>query len=147
MRRLRPQLYVGPSVHPGDLPRLRRTGITAVLSLQHLGADLPHAAAERMRAACEPAIVFCHVGIHDYDPQAVIAALPLALPLLHQLLVDGHTVYSHCTEGINRAPSVALAYLVRYEGLDVEAALADLRRCDPGARPYPPLLDWLRTAR
>ncbi len=147
MRRLRPHLYLGPSVHPTDLPRLRRSGITAVLSLQQLGIDLPHAAAERMRVACEPAMLFRNVGIHDYDPQAVIAALPLALPLLHQLLADGHTVYLHCTEGINRAPSVALAYLVQHEGLDVEAALADLHRCDPGARPYPPLLDWLRTTR
>ena len=63
---------------------------------------------------------------------------------LDALLRNGRTVYLHCTEGINRAPSVALAYLVRHEGLEVDEALAELRGCDPGARPYAALVDWLR---
>jgi len=144
MRRLRGHLHFGPSVHPADLGRLRRAGITAVLSLQQPGVDLPHAAIERMRAACAPRVVFHNVGIHDYDPAAVIAALPRVLPVLDGLIADGRTVYLHCSEGINRAPSVALAYLVRAEGLGVDAALADLRKADPGVRPYAAVIDWLR---
>ncbi|HXQ20023.1 MAG TPA: dual specificity protein phosphatase family protein [Candidatus Acidoferrales bacterium] len=144
MRQLRPQLYLGASVHPPDVSRLQRAGITAVLSLQQPDVDLPRATIERMRAACEPHIQFRNVGIHDYDPGAVIEALPAVLPSLHQLIAGGRTVYLHCTEGINRAPSVGLAYLVRYENRDVDGALADLRRCDPGARPYAELIDWLR---
>ena len=144
MRQLRPHLHVGPSVHPADVPRLRRAGITAVLSLQQPGVDLPRAAMERIRAACEPQIVFHNVGIHDYDPDAVVGALPVALPVLHTLIGDGRVVYLHCSEGINRAPSVAVAYLVRHEGLDVDAALAQLRNCDSGARPYAAVIAWLR---
>jgi protein-tyrosine phosphatase len=115
-----------------------------VLSLQQPGIDLPHAAVERMRAACEPQLVFCNVGIHDYDPHAVIESLPVVLPVLHTLIGAGRVVYLHCSEGINRAPSVALAYLVRHEGLDIDAALAQLRRCDAGARPYTAVIDSLR---
>jgi len=144
MRRLRPHLYIGPSVHPSDLPRLQRVRITAVLSLQQAGVDLPLAAVERMRVACEPRIAFHNVGIHDYDPAAVIAALPDALISLHGFISGGRIVYLHCSEGINRAPSVALAYLVRHEGLAIDAALADLRRCDAGARPYAAVIEWLR---
>jgi predicted protein tyrosine phosphatase len=144
MRRLRGHLHFGASVHPADLGRLRRAGITAVLSLQQPGVDLPHAAVERMRAACEPRVAFHNVGIHDYDPAAVIAALPRALSVLDGLIASGRTVYLHCSEGINRAPSVALAYLVRAEGLAVDAALADLHTADPGARPYAAVIDWLR---
>ncbi len=145
MRRLRPHLYIGPSIYPTDLPRVRRKGITAVLSLQQVDIDLPRAAMERMRAACEPrAITFHNIGIHDYDPQAVIAALPRSLRMLHGLIGDGRIVYVHCTEGINRAPSIALAYLVRHEGLAVDHALADLRRCDPGVKPYAAVIEWLR---
>src|SRR5882724_11060373 len=144
MRRLRPQLYLGPSVHPADVPRLRRTGITAVLSLQQPDVDLPCAAMDRMRAACAPHITFLNVGIHDYDPHAVIAALPAALAGLDRLVRDRRIVYVHCTEGINRAPSVALAYLMRHEALDIDRALAELRHCDPGARPYTEVIDWLR---
>ena len=144
MRRLRAQLHFGPSVHAADVPRLRRAGITAVLSLQQSGIDLPRAAMERMRAACEPRIVFRNVGIHDYDPDAVITALPAALDVLHALIGAGRVVYLHCSEGINRAPSVALAYLVRHESLAVDQALAELRSCDPGARPYAAVIEWLR---
>ncbi len=141
---MRPHLRFGASVHPADVPRLRRVGITAVLSLQQAGVDLPQAAIERMRVACEPGIAFHNVSIHDYDPAAVIAALPRVLPLLQSLLADGRVVYLHCSEGINRAPSVALAYLVRDEALAVDAALEQLRACDPGARPYAAVVDWLR---
>src|SRR5574341_2445423 len=108
MRRLRPQVYFGPSVHPPDLPRLHRVGITAVLSLQQGGVDLPPAAVDRMRAACAPSISFENIGIRDYDPDAVIAALPDVLHRLDQLIARGRIVYVHCSEGINRAPSVAL---------------------------------------
>ena len=144
VRQLRPYLHFGASVHPADLPRLRRAGITAVLSLQQPGVDLPCAAMERMRAACEPRIVFRNVGIHDYDPHAVIEALPQALSLVRTLLAAGRVVYVHCSEGINRAPSVALAYLVRHEELAVDDALTHLRGCDPGARPYAAVIEWLR---
>jgi Dual specificity phosphatase, catalytic domain len=146
MRRLRPHLHFGASVHPVDLPRLQRAGITAILSLQQAGVDLPHAALERMRSRCEPQVIFRNVGIHDYDPEAVIAALPLALPVLHALIGTGQIVYLHCSEGINRAPSVALAYLVHHESMQVDAALAELRGCDPGARPYAAVIEWLRAA-
>ncbi|HVN87294.1 MAG TPA: dual specificity protein phosphatase family protein [Candidatus Binatia bacterium] len=145
MRQLRPQLAFGPSVHPIDLPRLRRVGITAVLSLQQPDIDLPRRAVERMRAACgEHQIAFHNVGVHDYDPDALIAALPAVLAVLDRLIRGGRTVYVHCTEGINRAPSLALAHLVRHELLDVDTALAELLRCDAGVRPYPTVIAWLR---
>ena len=145
MRRLRPHLYFGSSVHPIDLPRLRGAGITAVLSLQQANVDLPQRALDRMRDACTPhQIAFCNVGIHDYDPQAVIAALPETLTMLANLISEGRVVYLHCTEGINRAPSVALAHLVRYERLPVDSALDELQRCDAGVRPYVAVIDWLR---
>lgn len=144
MRYLHPQLYIGPSVHPPDLPLLYRARITAVLSLQQPGVDLLAAAVERMRAACEPDIAFCNVAIPDHDPDAVIGALPSALTQLHGLIGAGRTVYVHCSEGINRAPSVGLAYLVCHCGFDVDRALGALRRCDPGAKPYAKVIDWLR---
>lgn len=131
-------------MHPADVLRLRRSGITAVLSLQQAGSDLPRAAIERMRAACEPRIAFHNIGIHDYDPEAVITALPETLSALSGLIRNGHIVYVHCSEGINRAPSVALAYLVHDEGIDVDAALDALRSCDPGAKPYAAVIAWLR---
>jgi dual specificity protein phosphatase-like protein len=144
VRHFRPHLYFGPSVHATDLPRLRRAGITAVLSLQQPRIDVPLAAIERMRAACEPRIAYRNMAVHDYDPDALIAALPDVLASLQALIGDGRIVYVHCSEGINRAPSVALAYVIHHERLDVDDALAELRRCDPGAKPYQAVIKWLR---
>jgi protein-tyrosine phosphatase len=63
---------------------------------------------------------------------------------LPALIDEGRVVYLHCSEGINHAPSVALACLVRHEGRAVDAALAAVRACDAGARPYELVINWLR---
>lgn len=144
MRRVRANLLIGPSVHPADLPRLRRAGVTAILSLQEPERDLPKVVIERMRSACEPGVAFRNVGIPDYDPEALTRMLLPALKALRELHADGRIVYVHCTEGINRAPSVALAYLVAAEALDVESALAVIRSADPLAMPYARFVEWLR---
>lgn len=144
MRRLRSYLYVGPGVIAPDVPLLQRSGITAVLSLQEAGVDLLAAAMDDMRRRCEPQIVFRNVAIRDYDPRALILALPIALAALHALVEDGRVVYLHCSEGINRSPSVALAYLVRHEHMPFDDALSELRRSHPLARPYDSVLSWLR---
>lgn len=144
MIRVRPALFFGPSVHPPDVPRLRRAGITALLSLQEAGRDLPAAAIERMRQSCAPRIELHNVGVPDYDPQALIDRLTQVLAVLHDLLDHPHVVYVHCSEGVNRAPSVALAHLIVHEGLSVDDAVAEIRRADPGARPYAQVVEWLR---
>lgn len=143
MAPIRPYLFTGPTVAAADLPRLRARGVGAILSLQRPGIDLTVDAVMRMRVACEPAIAFRNVAITDYDPQAVLARLPEALAALAGFVDEGRIVYLHCTEGINRAPSVALAHLVVHEGLTVDRALADVRRAAPFARPYPAVITWL----
>jgi len=144
MRRIRPKLFVGPAAHPEDILRLRRAGVTAVLSLQEPGRDLPESAIERIRAACGEAVVYRNVGVRDYDPHDLIRRLPAVLDALRALQRDGHVVYVHCCEGVNRSPSVVLAYLVRIEGMDVDAALAHQRAVDPIGRPYDEFVAHLR---
>ena len=144
MRRIRPTLFVGPAVHTQDLTALKRAGVTAVLSLQEPVRDLPPAAIERMRLACGDEVAYRNVAVRDYDPHDLIRRLPAVLEVLVELQGAGHVVYVHCCEGLNRAPSVALAYLVRVENLPVDDALAHLRRVDPMGRPYLEFVDWLR---
>lgn len=145
MRRIRPTLYVGPAAHPQDIQRLRRAGVTAVLSLQEPVRDLPEAAIERIREACGESVAYRNVSVRDYDPHDLIRRLPDVLEVLADLHRGGHVVYVHCCEGVNRSPSVALAYLVRSEGLSVDEALAHLAELYPVGRPYAEFVDWLRT--
>ncbi len=143
MQSIRPYLIVGPGILASDVPRLRRAGVTAVLSLQEPDVDLRLSAMEQVRRACQPSMEFHNVAVQDYDPQAVIRALPQALAILHHLVRSGRVVYLHCSEGINRSPSIALAYLVQHERLSLGEAVAELLRCHPSARPYQSLRDWL----
>lgn len=147
MRRIAPTLLVGPAALPADLPRLRLAGVTAILSLQEPVRDLPTEAMERMRLACGEQVAYRNVPVRDYDPADLVRRLPAVLASLRDLLAAGHTVYVHCCEGINRAPSVGLAYLVEVEGRSVDDALAHFARADPVGRPYAEFVAWLRASR
>jgi protein-tyrosine phosphatase len=53
---------------------------------------------------------------------------------LDDLLAAGHTVYLHCTAGIGRSPTVAIGYLHRCLGWEMDAAiryLKQVRQCSP----------------
>ena len=144
MRRIRPSLFVGPAALPEDIRRLQRAGVTAVLSLQEPVRDLPEAVIQRIREACGEAVAYRNVAVRDYDPYDLIRRLPAVLEALVELHRAGHVVYVHCCEGVNRAPSVCLAYLVKIEGLEVDDAIEELAHVDPVGRPYAEFVDWLR---
>lgn len=144
-------LHVGPG--PGsveDAQHLRSLGIDRLLSLQ-TDADLASRGlrwpvvwqmlmAQGIRAERHPIV--------DLDARDFARQLTAAVAALEDLLaVDDPArpprVYIHCTAGINRSPSVALAVLARRMGFD--AALALLGSAHPGAVPYDELVaKWLK---
>lgn len=147
-------LFVGPvpsSVE--DAQHLRSLGIDRLLSLQ-TDADLASRGlrwpvvwqvlmAQGIRAERHPIV--------DFDTRDFARQLSGAVTALEELLVVDDParpprVYVHCTAGINRSPSVALAVLARRMGLD--AALALLGSAHPGAVPYGELVaKWLKRNR
>ena len=53
---------------------------------------------------------------------------------LDELLREGHAVYVHCNMGINRSPSIVIAYLHWGLGWDLKKAAEHVmacRSCDP----------------
>lgn len=138
---------MGPGIGPHDVARLRRAGVTGILSLQEPGVDIRDDALERIRAACAalPDVAWRNVAIRDYDPQDLIRRVPAAIAALRGLVAERRVVYLHCCEGVNRAPSIALAYLVLERGIALDDALDRLRDAHAGARPYAEFLTWLRS--
>ncbi|RMG02679.1 MAG: hypothetical protein D6741_03340, partial [Planctomycetota bacterium] len=60
--------------------------------------------------------------------------LPEAASALADLLRRGKTVYLHCTAGINRSATVAIAYLYWFEDRDLEEATETVmsrHHCEP----------------
>ncbi|MBX3027689.1 dual specificity protein phosphatase family protein [bacterium] len=135
-----PALAVGEYPTPEDATWLRHTcGVSAVISLQddldleRKGVPLSalHRAYERV------AIAFSRYPIADGDAAALCRMLDRILADLHGRLGKGERVYLHCNAGLNRAPTVAVAYLHRHHGLSLDdacAAVKSRRACVPYMR-------------
>ncbi len=141
-----PNLLVGSyPAGPEDIDRLQREfGVTAVLSLQSdedLAAwDVPW---HRLEAHYQrTGIEVLRVPVWDFDRDDLRRKLPQCVGALDKLLRQGHTVYLHCNMGVNRSPSVAIAYLHWIQGWSLDEATAHVVRC----RPCDPYVEAVRQA-
>lgn len=149
--RITPDLYIGTAPRSAaDLAVLKEaTDITAVLSLQ-TPRDLdtlglrPEEVEGWARAL---GLVWRNVPVEDFSPEALIGRLDEAVAELARLLQAGHRVYLHCTAGVSRSPSVALAYLHWVLGAPFEDALATIQQRRPQADPYEQVLAAIRRRR
>jgi protein-tyrosine phosphatase len=136
-------LLFGEYPNPEDIAWLRGThGVTAVVSLQD-DADLAskHLALPDLEAAYRThGVSFHRVPVADNHVTALAAALPGLVELLSALLGRGERVYLHCNAGMNRAPTVAIAYLHRIRSLPIAEARDLVKRCRPCV-PYMQALD------
>jgi protein-tyrosine phosphatase len=132
-----PNLFVGPEPRDeADFEQLRSMKITAILSLQtdedvRIG-DLR----SRRSEATEQGLAFHSVPVVDFDRAELRRKLPDCVTVLDNLLKAGQTVYLHCTAGVNRSPTVAVAFLHWKLGWTLDQALAHLlavRNCCPDA--------------
>lgn len=131
-------VYVGTYPQtPEDIRHLKQTlGVTAVLSLQDDG-DLDALGVRwdlLQRAYQASGIVAVREPVKDFSPRALFERLADCVERLEQLVGAGHRVYVHCTAGINRSPTVVIAWLHVHRGLPVEEATATVtgrRECWP----------------
>lgn len=131
--RIVPGLYVGEYPTPGDCEWLRGLGITDVLCLQddadlgRKGLDL----AELQRAYDRAALGFHRIPIVDGDARMLLARLDAAIDWLARRIAAGGDVYVHCNAGLNRAPTVAVAYLHVHRGFELPEARDWVKSCRP----------------
>ena len=135
------QLTVSKFVAPEDQAEVSKVRVTCFLSLQ-TDEDLPFESSQQMARAWREAGIHHHrCPIQDYAPQPLGDALPSAVEKLRELIEAGHHVLVHCTAAINRSPTVAAAYLMRYHEYSKQEALARLRRERFDCIPYEELLE------
>ncbi len=134
---LLPELLIGEYPAPGDIAWLREVHrVTAIHSLQDdrdlvvNGLDI-----KAIEQACrENEIKFVRTPIADGSSDDLAAHLGEALEVLNGLVEAGARVYLHCNAGINRSPSVAIAFIHQYRGLSLEEAarfVKERRSCGP----------------
>ncbi len=136
-------MFVGPSpLDQEDFDRLRSEGITVILSLQTV-EDVGEQGIESEETAAKSAnLRFRNVPVADFEALELKQKLPACVTELKRLLKDGQTVYLHCTAGVSRSPTVAVAYLHWCLGWPLERALTRMQK----ARNCCPLPDVVRRA-
>lgn len=133
-----PELLVGACpASAEEVQQLKQlSGVTAALSLQTdadlhwLGLDWP----ELQGWYSAVGIQARRVPVRDGDTQDLRARLPACARALDALLAQGHKVYLHCTAGVGRSPTVAIAWLVWRGRMQLEEARAwvtQRRSCSP----------------
>ena len=133
-----PQLFVGSCpLEPADIDLLNtHFGLTAVLNLQ-TDEDFAYWGInwQKMEVACRRlGIELRRVPVEDFNREDLRQRLPACVQALDELLRSGHTVYLHCSGGVNRSPSTVVAYLHWNQGMGFDEAVSyvtERRACDP----------------
>ncbi len=132
-----PNLFVGTFPQgPEDIDGLRQEGVTAVLNVQ-TDDDMAHWGVNWNRMGSyyrEAGIEVRRVPVQDFDKDDLRRQLPKCVEVLDELLSQGHIVYVHCNMGVNRSPSIAIAYLHWVVGWSLEKArvhVMECRSCNP----------------
>jgi protein-tyrosine phosphatase len=128
--------WVLPNLAIGSDPRvdeefqeLKLLQITAILSLQ-TDEDRGVGGIEgELAAAHKAGLAISSVSIEDFNRAELRARLPESVAALERLLKQGHTVYVHCTAGVNRSPTVVAAFLHWCLGLELLQAVTHLHEC------------------
>jgi protein-tyrosine phosphatase len=138
-------LFIGSCpITAGDIAHLKDQGITAVLNLQtdedllHRDIDWPAMEAAYRQLGMEVR----RYPIEDFSPSDMRQKLRPCVRILTGQIHAGHVVYLHCNAGINRSPTVAVAYLHWVEKWDLHAAHAHVTSC----RPCDPYVQEIRLA-
>lgn len=131
------RLWVGRFIEPQHVDVLKHMEITMVLSLQSdMDLSMWGISARQMNLAYDRAgITSRRVPVPDFSPELLAAHLSECVDEIRVALSNERArIYLHCTAGINRAPTAAAAYLMRWRGLSADEAygyLMSRRDCRP----------------
>ncbi len=132
-----PGLLVGEFPRPDDIAWLKSEfGVTAIHNLQDDEDLALHGLRERELAeACRASgVKFVRTQIQDGSADAMAERLADTLGALATLISAGERVYLHCNAGLNRAPTLAIAYLRAHGEMSLDEACAHVksrRTCGP----------------
>jgi protein-tyrosine phosphatase len=140
-------LAVGSHPHaPDQIQRLRSAGCRAVVNLQSdddlrsRGLDWPILWQLYLREGITPT----RVPILDFEPVDLARHLDAAVAAVAEHVAAGRKTYVHCNAGMNRSPSVVIAYVARHRDLTLRQATLWLTDRHV-AMPYPEVLEgWAR---
>lgn len=130
-------LWVGPCPSsPERIRGIRERGIHGLVSVQTDGdlAEMGLSWTLMWRFLVAQGFASQRQAIVDFDDRALLEGLDRAVAAVHDLRQGSRSVYLHCTAGVNRSPTVAIAYLIAHHGHELDAAWEQVttrRPCAP----------------
>jgi protein-tyrosine phosphatase len=116
------------------LARFTAAGLQAIVSLNEEPNPAEIAAAGlRHHSLPMPPLL----PVTRFLQDSLLPRLEEVLTTLHAEVSAGHPTFAHCHAGKDRTGLALTAYLVRYHGLDIEAAIAKVRAVRPIAMSAP----------
>ena len=138
-----PHLIVGPApLVEDDFAQLKELNVTAILSLQTEEDGKEGAIESERTAALQFGMSFSNLPVTDFDRIDLQWKLPKCVAMVERILAAGDILYLHCTAGVHRSPTVAVAYLHGCLQWPLEQALEHIRSC----RDCSPDMDVIRKA-
>jgi protein-tyrosine phosphatase len=131
------QLFLGPYPQTeNDIETLARAGITAIVNIQSRRdmtsrkLNWPKQQAIYSRLEMEAT----HVPMSESDRPGMLERLPHAAGIMDEMYGNGKTIYVHCTDGVEVAPTLIAYYLIRYNSFSVGSAVALVQESYPQAQ-------------
>ncbi|CAN8067535.1 unnamed protein product [Agarophyton chilense] len=138
-----PNMFIGPYPQSAeDIEKMARAGVTAVFNVQ-TDEDFEHRAIQwplLLEQYAQHDIKVVRHQIRDFDRDSLRARLKSATRALERLINDGKKVYIHCTAGMGRAPACAVAYLCWVKDMELDDAVAFVKKHRTVAVPNVPVL-------
>jgi protein-tyrosine phosphatase len=124
------KLAVGASPQPGDSALLKRAGIKIVFSLCGVSEEpLPIDVEQQFRCL--------RLVLPDsrYKREIQPTQLKAAVDVIQHSVQNELPIYVHCLAGVERSPTVCIAYLCKQYNLELWEALNWLKQAYPAAMP------------
>lgn len=139
-----PGIFIGPYPQvPADVDAMAGRGVSGVFNVQ-TDEDFKHRGVQwdvLMERYNKHGIKVVRYPIRDFDRESLQKNLHGATHALNELVREGRKVYVHCTAGMGRAPACVVAYLCWVKKMELETAVAHVKRHRTVAVPNVPAIE------
>jgi protein-tyrosine phosphatase len=128
------ELLVGEYPRLADLEWLEHEyRVSAIHNLQDdVDLHINGLDAAELRSECERlGLKFMRTPVHDGSADDMAVRLAPALHALTELIAEGRRVFLHCNGGLNRAPTVAIAWLHATQDMTLDEAMTFFKQRRP----------------
>ncbi|XP_057351067.1 dual specificity protein phosphatase 12 isoform X2 [Manis pentadactyla] len=127
MLEVRPGLYLGGAAAVAEPDRLKKAGITAVLTVDSEEPDFRTAlGVEGLRRLFVPAL--------DKPETDLLSHLDGCVAFIGQARAEGRAVLVHCHAGVSRSVAIITAFMMKTDQLTFEKAYENLQTIKPKAK-------------